>query len=220
MPLANQYPCPLCNSDEVSHFHTEGNGHKRVFLKCGNCELVFADPDNLLAKSTEKSRYEHHNNSRRTKGYEKFLRTLIDPVKDLVSKSSVGLDFGCGPYPMLVEIFKEDGYQIEGYDPYFCHEKQLLEKTYDFVTCCEVVEHFNRPIESFEQLCSVLKTNSILGIKTTLFKDEIDFSKWYYKNDDTHVSFYTQKSIEWIANNFGLKILKIEDALIIFQKIS
>jgi hypothetical protein len=220
MSLSSLNSCTLCESKSTKHFFKETNGHQRNFIRCSNCDLIFADPKNLLNSEVEKSRYESHNNSNRSKGYESFLRTLIEPLKKYITKNSTGLDFGSGPYPMLVELFKEDGYQIEAYDPFFNPKNNLLDKTYDFVTSCEVVEHFNRPIESFGLLCSLLNTNSILGIKTTLFKDELDFKSWYYKNDDTHVSFYSDKSIKWIARNFGLKVLVIEDRLVIFQKIS
>ena len=218
MSLSSLNSCPLCESESTNRYFKEENGHQRNFIRCDVCDLIFADPKNLLNMEVEKSRYESHNNSDRSKGYEDFLRTLIDPVKKYISKESKGLDFGSGPYPMLVELFKEDGYQIEAYDPFFNPENTLLNKTYDFVTSCEVVEHFNRPVESFRLLCSLLNTNSILGIKTTLFKDELEFKSWYYKNDDTHVSFYSEATINWIAKNFGLKVLEIEDRLVILQK--
>ena len=220
MPISSFNICPLCESESTNHYFKEENGHQRTFLRCKTCDLIFADPKNLLNTEIEKSRYESHNNSQRSKGYESFLRTLIDPVKKYITKESKGLDFGSGPYPMLIELFKEDGYEIEGYDPFFNPKTSLLKKMYEFVTCCEVVEHFNRPIDSFRLLCSLLNTNSILGIKTTLFKEEIEFKNWYYKNDDTHVSFYSKITIDWIAKKFGLKVLEIEDRLVIFQKIS
>lgn len=211
--------CPLCNQANTFEFHNESKGHRRRFFKCNCCKLVFADPNQLLNSNIEKSRYENHKNSEKTDGYIKFLETLINPMKKYITREHRGLDFGSGPYPMLVETLKNESFQIEGFDPYFANDEKLLKAKYDYVFCCEVSEHFNFPLKSFMQLFDLVNQGGVIGLKTTLLADSIDFSTWYYKSDDTHVSFYSRESMEWIATNFNLKILEMDETVIILRKL-
>ncbi len=213
-----QIECPLCKNLKIKDFYKEKDGFKRLFYRCESCLLIFLDPRLHLPKSLEKSRYEHHNNTERTDGYEKFLRTLIDPLKKFIKPNNIGLDFGCGPYPMMCEILKEDGYKIEGYDPYFAPNEALLHATYDYITCCEVAEHFNEPVKSFKKMDSLLRYGGILAIKTSIFNDSIDFKNWYYIKDDTHISLYSKESMQWICSEFNYEILDISDSVVLFKK--
>jgi citrate lyase synthetase len=45
---------------------------------------------------------------------------------------------------------------------------------------------------------------------TGIYSDEMDFSKWWYKNDLTHVFIYTKETLYWIKKEFGFKDIKIE----------
>jgi hypothetical protein len=38
---------------------------------------------------------------------------------------------------------------------------------------------------------------------TDLYDETIDFEKWYYKDDTTHVIFYPKKPFEWLANQLN-----------------
>ena len=82
------------------------------------------------------------------------------------------------------------------------------------------MEHFHDPSSEFKMLKNLLLPNGKLYCLTHLYHSGIAFDNWYYKNDDTHVSFYSKITIDWIAKTFGLKTLEIEDRLVIFQKIS
>lgn len=33
---------------------------------------------------------------------------------------------------------------------------------------------------------------------TNMYSPEIDFNAWYYKNDKTHVFFYSDEAFNWI----------------------
>lgn len=195
--------CPLCKqSNSKLYFEYQKADRLFNYFECNHCSLVFMDKKTLLKPAVESLRYEHHKNDVRTPGYEKFLRELINPVLERVSKTSFGLDYGSGPYPMLSELVHEDGYQIEIYDPFFANDKSKLDSQYDFITCCEVAEHFYHPNEEFHKLHGLLKENGILGIRTGIMTSEINFKSWFYKEDDTHVVFYTPKSINWICEQF------------------
>ena len=43
----------------------------------------------------------------------------------------------------------------------------------------------------------------------TRFMPELDkFESWFYKDDDTHVSFYALKTFEFLAKELGLELVK------------
>jgi hypothetical protein len=217
--------CPLCknlNNSSVEEYYKEKKSFKRLFYRCSECLLIFLDPRLHLPKSLEKARYEQHNNSERSSGYENFLKTLTEPLKNYINTSMVGLDFGSGPYPMMCEIMKEEGYNLNAYDPYFEPNEALLRNTYDYVTCCEVAEHFNYPAADFKILVDLVRPSGFIGLKTSLFDSKLktreEFSKWHYIHDDTHISLYAKESMEWIAQNFGLEIKEIGESVVIFQK--
>jgi hypothetical protein len=79
--------CPLCKNKNIEEYYKEKKGFKRLFYRCGDCLLIYLDPRLHLPESLEKSRYEHHNNSERSVGYEKFLRTLTEPLKKYINTS-------------------------------------------------------------------------------------------------------------------------------------
>lgn len=214
--------CTLCKSQNIKEYHKEKKGFKRLFYRCEECLLIFLDPRLHLPQSLERSRYEHHNNSERTEGYENFLKTLINPLKKYITPAMRGLDFGCGPYPMMCEMLEEEGFDLKGYDPYFFPEESLLRGSYDYVTCCEVAEHFNYPAIDFKILTDLVRPSGFLAVKTSLFdsiKQSVhEFSNWYYIKDDTHISIYSMESISWIAKNYGFDIKSIDSTVIILEK--
>lgn len=52
---------------------------------------------------------------------------------------------------------------------------------------------------------------------TDVYRNQLAFSDWYYKNDPTHVFIYTEKTLEFIKNEFGFKNLFIQNRLIVFE---
>ena len=51
---------------------------------------------------------------------------------------------------------------------------------------------------------------------TDIYDESIEFSKWYYKNDPTHLFFYHKKTFEWIEKEFNFSNVTIKHRLITF----
>ena len=211
-----EFSCRLCHS-KVFEFVCHQKQFDRNFFRCRCCDMYFAEEVSLLAPKDEEQRYSHHENSKKDPGYVAFLSRLLDPVLERVEKNDQGLDFGSGPYPMLQEIARERGYNMSIYDPFYAQNTSVLSQEYDYITSCEVVEHFHWPAKSFEQIVSLLKPSGFLGIMTSVLYPEINFPSWHYIRDDTHVCFYTPKTLEWIAKNWNLKIVYQLKNVTIFQ---
>ena len=187
-------------------------------MNCNVCGAILLHPINHLSPDDEQERYEVHKNDVNNKGYQNFVKPIVDAVKQDYESTSIGLDFGCGTGPVITKLLTESGYHLNLYDPFFKNESLVLEEKYDYIVCCEVMEHFNTPKKEFELLNTLLKPNGTLYCKTNLYDDSINFKSWWYKNDPTHVFMYTKKTLQWIAENFHLNLTTAGDELICFKK--
>lgn len=189
----------------------------RSFVRCINCKAILLSTEYYLTSEAEKSRYELHNNDVQDKGYIEFVTPIVDQIKVDFDNSNYGLDFGCGTGPVISSELEKSGYDLELYDPYFEPSRVPLKKKYDFIVCCEVMEHFQNSYKEFKLLKSLLKKEARLYCKTEIFRDEIDFSEWHYKNDPTHVIFYHPDTLGYIQSKFGFRKLEIKSDFLVFS---
>ncbi len=180
--------CPLCQHSKADDFHQD---KRRRYYRCQQCHLVYVDESDRLDAENEKAHYDLHENNLDDEGYRTFLSRFAEPLLSRVGETpQQGLDFGCGPGPLLAHMMREVGHHVELYDIYYAPDKSVLNKQYDFVSCTEAVEHFYQPQNELELLLSLVKPGGWLGIMTKLARDESAFATWHYKNDLTHVSFF------------------------------
>ena len=154
----------------------------------------------------------------RDRNYRLFLSKLFKPLQGKLQDGVKGLDFGCGPGPALAEMFKEAGYQVDLYDPFFFNNEIVFKKAYDFITCTESIEHFFEPIKEFKKMDEMLVKEGFLGVMTTFLSDEKDFGQWYYRKDPTHVAFYRPETFEVIASMMDWTYEIPEKDVVLFKK--
>lgn len=206
--------CRLCSGETESVFKEEN----REFVVCNNCEGIQLLPEYFISPRAEEDRYLTHNNDVEDVRYQNFVSPITSGIlKDFTSKN-IGLDYGCGTGPVAAKELEKKGYTVKLYDPFFHPDPAVLKKTYDFIICCEVMEHFFEPRQEFSNLSLLLNPGGKLYCKTSLYSEEVDFKSWYYKNDPTHVFFYTKRSLEWIKNNLEFNEVEIFPNLIVFSK--
>jgi len=178
----------------------------RVFGFCLSCGFI-GQLSEFLDSSVEKSRYDLHENSIENEGYVAMFRGFIDygikPYKDEIKSI---LDYGSGPGPVLAVLLRRDGYEVDTYDPFYSPEEPRSK--YDLITSTETFEHFHEPLESITKLLKSLKPGGYLSVMTQFACEPEEFKSWWYKNDDTHVSFYSSKTFEKIAEIFKLELIK------------
>lgn len=195
--------CPLCESGQTAEFHQD---RRRDYLRCNQCHLVFVPNRQLPTPEEERRQYDLHQNGPEDIGYRQFLTRAIQPVLDAVPFTGTGLDFGCGPGPTLSVMLQEKGYSVSDYDPIYRPNNTLLAQSYDFITCTEVIEHVHHPNLVWPTLLSLLKKNGLLVIMTKRLSTEAAFANWHYKNDPTHVCFYSTATFEWLACQYQLQL--------------
>ncbi|MFC1566823.1 class I SAM-dependent methyltransferase [bacterium] len=209
-----QAACILCNDTNVVILFKD----TREYLHCQNCDLVFVPAYQRLKPSEELKRYNFHENNPDDKRYKGFLNKLFEPVNERIKPNSHGLDFGSGPCPVLSFMFEEKGHEMQIYDHYYANESAVFGTQYDFITATEVLEHLFYPNKELDRVWSCLKPNGILGIMTKFSPDLKKFAYWYYKNDDTHVAFYSKKTFEFLKVKWNASLEFIGDNVVIFYK--
>jgi hypothetical protein len=189
------------------------------FYQCPECELIFKDPKNFINSENEKNRYNSHENRVGDTQYEKFLKQLVTPLLPYLKIGDVGLDYGCGPGPALQKILIDLGFHCEVYDPFFYPETKILDKKYEFIVSTEVVEHFYLPQIEFEKIFSMLKHEGVLGLMTGIYPTSLeDFKKWWYHRDPTHVVFYNENTMKFLAKKYNKTVSFPQKNIIIFSK--
>lgn len=188
--------CPLCGGMRVSPYFSD---HRRRYVCCCTCQLVFVPADCHLDPTAEKAQYDLHQNDPNDARYQLFLSRLMQPLVARLAPGARGLEFGCGPGPALAQMLRRAGFAVTLYDKYFAPDDSALTGKYDFITATEVVEHLRRPGWELERLWSLLSSRGWLGIMTKLVQDPGAFAHWHYKNDPTHICFYSADTWRWWA---------------------
>ena len=209
-----EHPCPLCGESRGEFFYAD----RRDFFRCANCEIVFVLPDQFLSSREEKAVYDQHENSPDDQRYRQFLNRLLEPMVARLAPESFGLDFGSGPGPTLSVMFEEAGHSMSIYDPFYAPDITPLSRQYDFITATEVVEHLHRPMEELNRLWNCLKPNGWLGIMTKRVATQADFATWHYKNDPTHVCFFSEETFQWLAAYWKADLVVAGKDVVLFRK--
>lgn len=194
--------CPLCHNLQHSKFDED---KYRSYFLCHYCSLIFVSRDQVLSGADELKRYESHNNNENDPDYYRYLKQVADSALIHLDSGSRGLDFGCGKTTLLSKIFKESGPHVDSYDVFFYPSEDIWQKKYDFIVLSEVIEHLNDPKNVMEKLYGVLNPQGRIFIKTKLYPErQLDFSKWFYKRDQTHIQFFNMMSLRFLAKKFDM----------------
>nr|WP_320113891.1 class I SAM-dependent methyltransferase [uncultured Desulfuromonas sp.] len=208
-------PCPLCRSGGSGLF---GEDRRRCYWRCPCCALVFVARNDLLTPQEEKAEYDLHENAPDDPGYRRFLGRLFTPLQQRLANGALGLDFGCGPGPTLSVMAVECGLEMQLYDPFYAPDQSVLTQRYDFITATEVVEHLHHPAEDLDRLWQLLQPGGILAIMTKLVIDQQAFQNWHYKNDRTHVRFFSRQTFHWLAEKWQAQLAFVDKDVIFLHK--
>lgn len=212
--------CPLCSnhklgSHSIRHYYTD---KKRHYWQCLECCLVFVAKNEQLSAQAEKAEYDLHENSLEDAGYLNFLNRLAAPLMKTLPKHSQGLDFGCGPAPALAHLLEQHGHSVALYDVYYQTEASVLKQHYDFICCTETIEHLSEPGKVVDQLWKQIKPGGILAIMTKRVIDLNTFKSWHYKNDPTHISFFSLNTFQYLASKLSASLTVIDKDIVFFKK--
>ena len=186
--------------------------------RCGTCRLIVLENRDHLSESAARARYETHRNDPKDPGYRKFFEPLVDALSARLKAPARILDYGTGTASALPGMLGERGYILRTYDPLFRPDVESLAERYDAVTCTETFEHFSQPAREFDKLQSLLRPGGVLAVMTLLLQPGQDFATWWYREDPTHVAFYEEETLRWIAGHWRWKIEILSSRLMLFSK--
>jgi hypothetical protein len=122
------------------------------------------------------------------------------------------LDYA-GGYGLFVRLMRDAGYDFCWYDKYcsnlfagpFIHEGSGV-KRYELITAFELLEHLEHPLQELEQMLAL--SDAVLFTTNLLPEPAPKPGDWWYYGLEhgQHITFYTLKSLELLAERFGCKL--------------
>lgn len=205
--------CPLCQENATLKY----SYRETDYYQCSHCKSLFVGSEYRPTWKEERARYLLHKNDVNDQGYQAFVSPISQMVLTDFTPKDTGLDFGAGTGPVIAKILSAHHFNIETYDPFFDNRPELLNNRYNYIVCCEVMEHFFDPHKEFSLLRKLLKPGGKLYCMTSLYHDQLEFKGWKYKDDPTHVFFYHRKALEWICSRLEFNSVSVHEKLIIFS---
>lgn len=198
--------CKICsNMTRIVHHKTFG-----IYHACDFCGFISKDKEDHVSAQAQHTIYDSHHNSIEDPVYVAYFNHFLSKaVFPYIRNGKCGLDFGSGPSPVLAQLLTDTyGYDMEIYDLFYSPIKSYLSKTYDLITVTEVVEHLENPLNYFALFSEHLNKDGVLAIMTHFHhhRDE-DFLHWHYIRDRSHISFFSERTFEIIADKLKLKIV-------------
>jgi 2-polyprenyl-3-methyl-5-hydroxy-6-metoxy-1,4-benzoquinol methylase len=87
-------------------------------------------------------------------------------------------------------------------------------KPYEIVALFDVLEHSYKPYQAFRNLYNLVKDNGYVVIETgdagSFWPRKYGISNWWYVNLFEHHVFWTEKSLRFMADKIGFKILLMD----------
>lgn len=204
--------CKLC--EQISQLCNKDS----AFVHCTNCDLIMKKEESLPLLDEEKTHYLLHENGPQYPGYVKFLNRAITPIASMLNSSMCALDYGSGPGPAMDYILKKYKIACDNYDPIF-EPNGIKHEAYDLILATECLEHFHYPIIDLQKIVRLMKPNAILSIMTVFHLGKEHIENWFYTKEFTHVTFYSMKTMHWIANYFNLELIHTDDTrVVVFKK--
>ena len=197
--------CPLCLHEKTSLI---GSGFGRTYVYCDFCHLVFVPKCEHVSSARERAEYDLHENDNSSQSYRRYLGQVAKEVIGIGYSSPKILDFGsCKDY-VLTRILREQGYSCEAYDPLYGIGSSALEKKYDIVVLCEVIEHLRDLPRELELIGNLLEPDGALYIRTQFYENKETVPTWWYANDVTHINFFCLQSLQYVAKKLKRKLTK------------
>ncbi|WP_133178005.1 class I SAM-dependent methyltransferase [Rhizobium rhizogenes] len=205
--------CKICGDASKSLSKEQVLGkHFTNLYECQSCNFIFMDPIYWLDEAYQRPI------TALDLGYvERNLRSA-DFVEQLLAPlppSLLFVDYGGGT-GMFVRMMRDRGFRFHIVEPYTettfannCEANVDRFGRYGALTAIEVFEHLPNPIASFKEM---LTFSSAILFTTELYPNSRPaFGTWWYSGLEhgQHVSFHSEKSLEALGRQFGLKYKRL-----------
>ncbi len=137
-------------------------------------------------------------------------------------KDSQVLDYA-GGYGVMTRLLRDIGLDCYWQDRYakniFVRGFESKEKHYDVVCSFELFEHLDNPLKEIGDILNIYSPDMLI-FSTTLHDGDPGKDWWYFVPEGgQHISFYTRKSLQIIADKLGYHLTTNGSFYHIFSKI-
>ena len=215
--------CKICNSNAKQVFNSKILKKYDVkYFKCDNCGYLFTEQPFWLDEAYSRSINLSDTGLLDRNIY--FSKVLSVLIYFCFNKRGLFLDYA-GGYGVFTRLMRDIGFDFFWHDPYtqnlFANgfEKDIKpDSKFELITAFEVFEHLVSPKEEIEKMLSYSKT---IVFSTELLPKEIPDPKewWYYGfNHGQHISFYSEKTLNTLANQFKLNYYNVNGIHILSER--
>ncbi|MTJ47266.1 glycosyltransferase [Dolichospermum sp. UHCC 0259] len=215
--------CKVCGSD--SHYFSTAKILQKYdvdYFQCSNCGFVQTEHPYWLneayseAIATSDVGLVYRNNMMANIAT-KLLFNHFDHEANF-------LDYG-GGYGLFVRLMRDQGFKFYWYDKFckniFATGFELTENIKSdllLVTAFELFEHFTYPLQELEEMLKLAP--NILFSTSLLPENNPQPDQWWYytPHEGQHISIYTRKSLEVLAEKYNLKLYTDGNSLHLLTK--
>lgn len=191
------------------------NGGHLTRYVCPQCDVIFGPSKfrDLGQDGINEDYWVHYLGFQEGDSTEKEIRAfkMLNP-----NKNSLYLNYGCGSWSKSIELLREEGYQVYGYEPYAADidnpyiisgKENIQSMKFDGIFSNDLLEHLINPVEDLEFMKSLLlRPESKMAHSTGCFA---------YKHEITrfHTHFFVGRSADILAEKSGFRIVERCDDL-------
>lgn len=210
--------CRLCNGKIAKIFRKKIlNIHDIQYYLCDSCGSLQTESPYWLDEAYQPANERFDTGQAiRSIHNASILNALLDHLQ---LKKAFIVDYGCGS-GLTVRLMRDLGLNAYGYDSYSIprlaagfHTDTTLNA--EVINLCEVAEHFDKPIQYFDQIFS--SNPKLLLMQTEIF--DSPNSDWNYLTPEhgQHIFFYSEKSIQFIANRYKMAATFLAGYILFFH---
>ncbi len=213
--------CKICNNETKKYMNGMiRNKYNIEYYYCPHCGFLFADNPIWLEEAySEVINSEDTGIMSRPESNKISLSIILSYLFD---SNKQFLDYGAG-YGILVRIMRDIGFDFYWYDKYTKNIAALnfegnLNKKYEALISIECFEHLTEPIKEIE---SMLVLSDTIIFTTEELPSPIPLQNdwdYYAPSHGQHISFYSRKTFEYLAQKYNLKYYKVFEFHILTKK--
>lgn len=212
-------PCPLLDVVDFNKSCEEARGKflslsgvPVYYARCGNCGFCFAPefaawtPEEFEARiyNDEYALVDPDYSQARPRENAAYLISMLGDRASAIKH----LDYGGGS-GVLAQVLREADWQSASYDP-FADRSMGVEQLgrFDLITAFEVFEHVPDVNELMSNLRALLAPSGLVFFSTFLSDGNIHpqqrLAWWYASPRNGHISLFSSRSLEILAEEYGL----------------
>lgn len=210
-PNLSELTCIICEyNDKIEKFEKYYTSDifyagELIRYKCPKCDVIFGDMRFLNMDKNEISNdymdvYSFFNEGD-TSGY---ILHVINTIN--LGKDKTYLDYACGKSCQTLNLLKQSGYNINGYDAFVTNDHPNFINTiddnmkFDVVYSNNYIEHLINPYEDLSKLINLLNDGGKLVMISSCWEYVIEYTHY-------HTFFFLGRSIDYLCDKLNIKLV-------------